>query len=73
MRTNQAVESYTKAIEQNPIEGLHILYSNRSASLHGLQKFNEALEDADKCIELQKGWAKVLKLSVRIVIEGIFS
>ena len=36
----------------------HILFSNRSAAYAALRKFDAALLDADKCIEIQATWAK---------------
>eukprot|EP01083_Nonionella_stella_P066824 176305_1 len=52
----KAIELYTKAIHLESSN--HTLYSNRSAAYRSFGKFDEALEDADKCIELQPDWAK---------------
>jgi tetratricopeptide (TPR) repeat protein len=44
----KAIEFYTKAIEENPSD--HTVYGNRSASFHNSKKYEEALEDAEKCV-----------------------
>jgi stress-induced-phosphoprotein 1 len=44
----KAIEHYTKAIEDNPVD--HTIYGNRSASYHNLKNYDKALEDAEKCI-----------------------
>lgn len=52
-----AVEAYTKAIELNPSQ--HTTYSNRSAAYVKLGgKDAEALADAERCVEIEPGWAK---------------
>ena len=53
---NKAVEHYTEAIAANPTD--HTIYGNRSASYHNLKKYDEALADGSKCVELNAGWAK---------------
>ena len=52
----QAIVHFSKAIE---LGATHVLYSNRSACYCGLKKYEEALGDADKCIELNSAWGKV--------------
>ena len=52
-----AVDLYSDAIVLNPTN--HILYSNRSAAYMKLERYQEALEDAEKTIEIKKDWAKV--------------
>jgi len=52
---SEAIQHYTKAIELGPT---HVLYSNRSAAYCGLQKYDEALTDATKCIEMKADWGK---------------
>ncbi|XP_042225071.1 stress-induced-phosphoprotein 1-like isoform X1 [Homarus americanus] len=47
---------YTKALELDPVN--HVLYSNRSATFIKMEKYNEALEDAEKVIELKPDWPK---------------
>jgi len=52
-----AAEHFSDAIDLDPAN--HVLYSNRSgayASMGG--KWQEALDDADKCIALKADWAK---------------
>jgi stress-induced-phosphoprotein 1 len=52
----RAVELYTEAIKEAPED--HTLYANRSASFHNLNKYEEALKDGEKCVELQSDWPK---------------
>jgi len=52
----KAIEFYTQAIEANPTD--HTIYGNRSASYHNLKKFNEALADGEKCVEINPSWGK---------------
>eukprot|EP00486_Rosalina_sp_Unknown_P007540 CAMPEP_0201577214 /NCGR_PEP_ID=MMETSP0190_2-20130828/23484_1 /ASSEMBLY_ACC=CAM_ASM_000263 /TAXON_ID=37353 /ORGANISM="Rosalina sp." /LENGTH=226 /DNA_ID=CAMNT_0048009001 /DNA_START=180 /DNA_END=857 /DNA_ORIENTATION=+ len=52
----KAIDFYSKAIDLEPDN--HTLYSNRSAAYKSFGKFDEALDDANKCIELQADWAK---------------
>mmetsp|Transcript_698 Transcript_698/g.1067 ORF Transcript_698/g.1067 Transcript_698/m.1067 type:complete len:419 (+) Transcript_698:65-1321(+) len=51
-----AIELYTSSLELNP--KVHTVYSNRSASYMKLGNHEEALADAQKCIELDPAWAK---------------
>ena len=44
----KAISFFTKSIE---LGGDHVLYSNRSACYAGLGKWDEALKDAESCIE----------------------
>ena len=53
---DQAIVHYSKAIE---IEASHVLYSNRSACFCGLRQYEDALKDAQKCIEMKSDWGKV--------------
>ena len=60
MQNNQneeAIKYYTEAIEIDAKN--HILFSNRSAAYAKAGKYNEALEDGDKTIQLKKDWPKV--------------
>ncbi|XP_017075435.1 stress-induced-phosphoprotein 1 [Drosophila eugracilis] len=53
---DEAVSAYTEAIS---LDGQnHVLYSNRSAAFAKAGKFQEALEDAEKTIELNPTWPK---------------
>jgi len=51
-----AVQRYTEAIKRNPND--HKAYSNRSACYTKLAAFNEALKDAEKCIEIDPTFVK---------------
>lgn len=53
---NLALEFYTKAVEAEPNN--HIHYSNRSLCYVKLNKFEEALKDAETCIKINDSWAK---------------
>ncbi|WFD08035.1 Hsp90 cochaperone [Malassezia vespertilionis] len=57
-----AIKHYTSAIDaanqSGEKDGLHVLYSNRSASHAGLKHWDEALKDADKTIEANPNFAK---------------
>ena len=52
-----AVQCYTQALELDPDNAA--LYSNRSVAYARHNKFAEALDDAEKAIELNPTWAKV--------------
>lgn len=52
---DQAIGHFSKAIE---LGATHVLYSNRSACYCGLKKYDEALADAEKCIEMNPSWGK---------------
>jgi len=56
-RYNEAVEAFSSAIELDPSN--YILYSNRSAAYLNLKKFQNALEDATKVVELKPDFPKV--------------
>ena len=51
-----ALEFYSKALSVSPSN--HIALSNRSVAFYKLGKYNSALEDANKCVETNKSWAK---------------
>ncbi|KAJ4454422.1 putative Hsp70-Hsp90 organizing protein 2 [Paratrimastix pyriformis] len=52
-----ALKCFTDAIALNP-EGVHLFYSNRSATLASMGRFEEALADAKKTVELVPTFAK---------------
>lgn len=51
-----AVKFYTMALEQSSLE--HTLYSNRSAAFSKLGCYQEALQDATKCVDLEPMFAR---------------
>lgn len=51
-----AIKYYTEAIAADPTD--HIFFSNRSACYANLEKYEDALEDANKCIELKPDFAR---------------
>ena len=53
----KAVECYTEAISLDPSN--HVFYSNRSAAYAKDKKYEQALSDAKKCVELKPDWGKV--------------
>ena len=53
----KAIESYTEAITLDPSN--HVFFSNRSAAYAKDQKYEQALTDAKKCVELKPDWGKV--------------
>ncbi|XP_031560926.1 stress-induced-phosphoprotein 1-like [Actinia tenebrosa] len=54
--TTKAIECYTEAILIEPTN--HVFYSNRSAAYAKDGKYEQALEDAKKCVEIKPEWAK---------------
>lgn len=59
----KAIEQFTLAISLGTTDNsskdvMKVLYSNRSAAYHKLAKFDDALNDAKKCVSLDGQWAK---------------
>lgn len=52
----KALEFYSQAISIEPNN--HVYYSNRSACYFNMNKFEEALKEAEKCVELNGKWGK---------------
>lgn len=52
----EAVAAYSEAIKRNPKE--HTSYSNRAAAYLKLGAYNDALKDAEKCVELKPDFVK---------------
>lgn len=73
-KAEEAVLFYTDAINLEPNN--HVLYSNRSAAYCTLKKYNEAVRDAEKTVELKPDWPKVLHTKVDLInyklIIGVF-
>lgn len=53
---NEAIKHYTDAIALDGNN--HVLYSNRSAAYAKAEKYNLALEDAEKTVNLKPDWGK---------------
>jgi len=51
-----ALGFYTEAVNAEPSN--HVHYSNRSLCFFNLNKFQEALEDAEHCVRLNSKWGK---------------
>lgn len=54
---DKAVDLFTKAIEVSETPN-HVLFSNRSGTYASMKKFNDALKDANECIEINPTWSK---------------
>lgn len=52
----EAISAFSEAIQHDPSD--HVFFSNRSACYAGLSQFKEALDDAEKCVELAPKWVK---------------
>ncbi|KAJ3211112.1 hypothetical protein HDU67_004769 [Dinochytrium kinnereticum] len=63
-----AIKFFSQAIEQDSSN--HVLFSNRSASYASLKDYVNALDDADKTIEINPNWAKELRLLTACVSKG---
>lgn len=53
---DEAAEYYTLALESNPAS--HTVYSNRSLAFTKLARFDAALNDANKCVEISPNFAR---------------
>jgi stress-induced-phosphoprotein 1 len=53
---DEAIGHYTEAIALD--NSNHVLYSNRSAAYAKQEKYEEALTDAEKCVEINPSWGK---------------
>ena len=56
------VKYYTLALEFTPISNIELmasLLSNRCLARYNLEKFEEALEDADQCTKIKPKWFRV--------------
>jgi stress-induced-phosphoprotein 1 len=52
----KAIELFSKAIELDDTN--HVFFSNRSAVYTTTQQYRNALDDAEKVIEIKAGWPK---------------
>jgi stress-induced-phosphoprotein 1 len=52
----KAIEIYTDALAETPTD--HTILGNRAMAYSNLQKFEEMLKDAEKCIEIKPDWGK---------------
>lgn len=53
---DEAIKCYSEAIELDSKN--HVLFSNRSAAYAKAGKYNEALSDAEKILEINPAWSK---------------
>mmetsp|Transcript_23699 Transcript_23699/g.39551 ORF Transcript_23699/g.39551 Transcript_23699/m.39551 type:complete len:561 (-) Transcript_23699:335-2017(-) len=53
---DEAIQAYTEAINLDPKD--HVFFSNRSAAYLSKGDAENALSDAQRCVELKKDWAK---------------
>jgi len=56
-RYDDAIQLYSEALDLCDID-THILFSNRSAARTGKGLFDEAIDDATKCIQMMPQWSK---------------
>lgn len=55
-RLEEAYAAYSEAVRAAPSD--ETLYSNRSATLAKLERYNEALSDAKRAVSIRPEWAK---------------
>lgn len=67
-KLQDAIELFTKAIEQDPKD--HFSYSNRSAVFLTLEEIDKAFDDAQKCIDIQPDWSKGYIRKGNVLIEA---
>ena len=51
-------------------EALAVLYSNRSAAVASLCRWDEAADDAEQCIALMPNWSKVNPRALSCITNG---
>ena len=52
----EAVDKYSQALNETAND--HTILGNRAAAYHNMNNFEEALADANKCIEFKPDWSK---------------
>ena len=52
----EAIGFYQQAIAENPSD--HTIFGNKSAAHYNLKEYDQALTEADKCIEIKADWSK---------------
>jgi len=52
----EAIKHFTEAIGHDPTD--HVFFSNRSACLASLERYEQALEDGAQCVKLKPDWPK---------------
>lgn len=57
---DQAIKHYTEAIEvaQKQNKPTHVYFSNRCAAYQSIEKYDQALQDANDCIAAKNDWPK---------------
>lgn len=53
---DEAIKSFSRCIELDPSN--EVYFSNRSAAYASLERWQEAADDAKRCVGLKAGWAK---------------
>ena len=71
-RHQQAIESYSEALEKAPTgTNAHIYYANRSAAKVSAKDYAGAVADARKCVEIDAGYSKGWgRLGTALQLEG---
>ena len=55
-----AIKFYTQSIQLDPEN--HLLYSNRAVAYKKSKQYQQAVNDAEKSIQLKADWVKVCKI-----------
>ena len=63
-----ALKNYSEAVALDPEDAL--VYSNRSAVFCGLNRFDQALDDAKVAIKLKPNWAKVKTTFILLICQS---